>query len=92
MSTLENELTQAINNGSFMDYKERAKKESELFLFGESVGWKRDVVIDWLVERQTMKIPRQRYECAFDNGKMRLHAMEYHNALMKWGKGVSAQL
>ena len=80
-SSLNNELLTAINQGRFPQYMERAKRESELFLYGEKVGWNRDLVIGWLVERQTMSFPQSRYERAFESGWMEVQARTYHQAL-----------
>ena len=80
-TSLEAELLTAINQGRFAQYMERGKRESELFMYGEGVGWNRDLVIGWLVERQTINFPQSRYENAFDSGWMKVQARTYHQAL-----------
>ena len=84
--SLETELIDAIKNGDFEQYYNRARGESELYLFGERCNWDRETMIQYCLNNISAWLGREAFEKSFDSGRMKEMAKAYHNAFMTYQK------
>lgn len=79
--SLEKELQQARETGTFQVYMKRARGESALYLYGEACDWDREKMIQYCLQGVSGFLGRRMFEKSFDSGRMREISKVYHDSL-----------
>ncbi len=82
--SLEIELREAVENGTFNIYMERALGEAALYRYGERVNWDREKMIAYLLAGPSGHLGRKCFEKALDSGKTKEMAKVYHDTLVSY--------
>ena len=72
-------LLAEIKSNPKLDYTPRIKGESAGWLYGESVGWDREKMIQFWLNGVSGWLGRKEFEKSYDNGSMRHYCTVYHN-------------
>ena len=78
-------LLAEIRNNPQSDYTPRIKSESAGYLYGESVGWDKEKMLQYFLHGISGWLGREEFERSYDNGSMKHYAMVYHNVGMVLG-------
>ena len=81
--SLQTELENAIENGTFDQYRLRAEAESKLYKLGCKTNWNKETIIEYLLNGPSNWLGRKQFEKALDDGSMQEIAKTYHDALAK---------
>lgn len=76
-------LTAEMQDFGPENYKARIEAENELWLYGESVKWDREKMVDYCASK--FILPRKSYERSYDSGKMKRHAEIYRQVGINFG-------